>query len=114
MVIFFNMNSNSPVMDTLDIAIIRTMGIQPYGHHSRGPESLNPRYLAKVLRVSPETIRNRVTRMEQTGVISTYAIFPNLRYFGMEAVCYLLRTHDESEPRDFEDRVSPVEGMLLI
>ena len=46
-------------MDALDIRIVRTMGIQPYGRSPKTLEALRPSVIAKELGVSAERVRDR-------------------------------------------------------
>lgn len=99
-------------MDALDIRILRTMGVQPYGKRPRSPDTLTARHLAKALKVSPETVRDRIARMERKGAIAGYGLVPNLRHLGLGASCHLLRFRDDRALQGLEERLVHAEGFL--
>lgn len=101
-------------VDGLDIRILRAMGPVAYGLCEGGIDSVRPARIARALGVTPETVRDRVARMEQAGVIAGYEIVPNLRHLGLEATAYLLRPPDESRRNDIRRSLEHVEGLLEV
>lgn len=99
-------------MDALDIGIIRTMGIFPFGRVPRNPDTLKPGHLAKALGVTPETARERVQRLEMAAVISGYQVYPNLRHFGLESAGFLFQVADEERWNRLPKELKPVDGIL--
>jgi len=67
-------------MDSLDLRIVREMGFRPYGNRPQDPEAFKPSYLAKRTGVEPETVKARLARMEETGFIRFYQVYPNFRH----------------------------------
>src|SRR3990170_3117538 len=67
-------------MDSLDLKIVREMGFRPYGNRPQDPEAFKPSYLAKRTGVEPETVKARLARMEETGFIRFYQVYPNFRH----------------------------------
>ena len=101
-------------MDPLDVKIIRTMGLRPYGQRPQDVEHLKPSYIARRLGVEPETVKARLARMEEGGFIRFYQVYPNFRHLGIEASAYLFRVPDDDRKADAIRRVEPVEGLLEI
>ncbi len=101
-------------MDPLDVKIIRTMGLRPYGHSPQGTDRLKPSYIAARLGVEPETVKARLARMEKTGFIRFYQVYPNFRHFGLRASAYLFRIPDEDRKSEAIRRVEPIDGLVEI
>lgn len=99
-------------MDAVDVRILRTMGVQAYGRTPRDPALLRSPGIARALRLSPETVKERVRRMERAGVIGGYEVHPNFRHLGLEASCYFVRfpggehTKEASALRDVDGVVA--------
>lgn len=99
-------------MDGLDVAILRQMGLQPFLAWPHPPDNLRAARIARELRVSPETVKDRVSRMEAEGVIAGYEVFPNFRHLGVTATTYHFRAPDaRSKARALGD-VHNVEGVV--
>lgn len=101
-------------MDALDIAILRTMGVDPYARPPQGPDALKPGAIAKAIGVTPETVRERVQRMEASGLIAGYQAYPNLRHLGLEAGSYLFDLGDEHRRTRVVPALAPVDGILAV
>ena len=101
-------------MDGLDIRILRAMGPVPYVARGIGVDAVRPAHLARILGVTAETVRDRIARMESSGVIAGYDVIPNLRHFGLEATAYLVRPPDESHRELIRAAVGHVEGLLEV
>lgn len=101
-------------MDAVDVQIIRTMGIVPYGPHPKGPDRMRPASLARTLGTSVNTIKARVGAMEKAGVIAGYQIVPNLRHLGLGAVAWRFSSESEDAKDAVVDAVRRVEGILEV
>lgn len=77
-----------PCMDALDIRIIRTMGVRPYAARPRDPRVLKPGHIAGQVGASVNTVKSRIARMEDVGVIAGYRLMPNLRHLGLTGTAY--------------------------
>lgn len=99
-------------LDALDIGILRTMGVDPYGRPPQGPDALKPGTIARALGVTPETVRERVQRMEASGLIAGYQAFVNLGHLGLRGQSFLFRLPDEDRRRAVVPALEPVEGLL--
>ena len=87
-------------LDELDIAIL---------DHLEKNGRIPFTELAKELGKSPSTVRDRVRRMEQSGVISGYSANIDLSKLGYAIKAVVQTTRDQSFPiADFMDRVAEI------
>jgi DNA-binding Lrp family transcriptional regulator len=98
-------------MDALDIRILRAMGIQPYGRTPRPLDHLRAPHIARALKVSPERVRGRIAKMESSGLIQGYDLYPNYRHLGLEATWYYYNLEDEDAAEGAGAKLAPVEGV---
>lgn len=101
-------------MDTVDIAILREMGIQPYGAVPRPPSTLKPPHVAKRLGMNPERVADRVTRMRDAGVILGYKVYPNYRHLNLDVACYWMRFRDDAQATRALEEAANVEGIASV
>lgn len=99
-------------MDGLDVRILRTMGIAPFGYEPRPMATLRAPSLAKALKVSPERAKDRIARLERDGIIDGYEIYPNFRHLGLEAACYYYDFGDDDLADQALAKVQPMEGVI--
>lgn len=101
-------------MDPLDLKIIRTMGVRPYGPKPRGLDALKVARVAKALHVEPETVRARLAKMEETGFLRGYQVYPNLTHLGLSAAAYVFRVPDEDKKADAITKVSLIDHLTEV
>lgn len=101
-------------MDSLDLRIVREMGFRPYGARPQNPEVFKPSYLAKRTGVEPETVKARLARMEESGFIRFYQVYPNFRHLGLQGSAYLFRVPDDDRKAEAIQKVEPIEGLVEI
>lgn len=101
-------------MDALDIGLIRAMGFRPYERSPRDPGALRAPHLARVLGVSVNTVKDRIARMEEAGVIAGYQIFPNLRHLGLSASAYYFRIAEEGDKDKVVAEVRNLGGLMEV
>ncbi|HEV8595602.1 MAG TPA: winged helix-turn-helix transcriptional regulator [Thermoplasmata archaeon] len=101
-------------MDPLDLRLIRTMGIRPYGHRPQNPEVLRPSHLAKRLHIEPETVKAHLARMEASGFIRFYQVYPNFRHLGLESAAYLCRVPDDDQKASAIERMQLIDGLVEV
>jgi DNA-binding Lrp family transcriptional regulator len=70
-------------MDRLDLKIFLAMGTRYYTFQGGMERQLNISFIAKQLGVDPDTVRARIKKLEQSGFIKYYQVFPNYRLFGL-------------------------------
>ena len=92
--------------------ILRHMGLQPFLAWPHPPDNLRPSHIARALGVTPETVKERVSRMEADGVISGYEIYPNLRHLGVHATTYHFRVGEGRPKEQGLADVKNVEGVV--
>jgi DNA-binding Lrp family transcriptional regulator len=99
-------------VDALDVRIIRAMGIRPYDRRPKSPDALKPSTLAKAVDTSVVTVKERIARMEEVGVIAGYQIFPNLRHLDLGARGYFFRIQEEDGKGEAIDKMAGLDGLL--
>lgn len=101
-------------MDELDLAIVRAMGIGPIGCLPKPPASIKPPVVAKAVGVTLETVKDRLARMERTGLLRGYQVWPNLRHLGLDATAFLFQVRDPARKAAVLRDGAGVEGLLDI
>lgn len=99
-------------VDALDVRIIRAMGIRPYDKRAKAPDALKASTLAKAVDTTIVTVKERIARMEDIGVIAGYQIFPNLRHLDLGARGYFFKVPTDDGKGDVVDQMSGLEGLL--
>src|SRR6266545_5753530 len=90
------------------------MGIRPYGQRPQNPEVLRASYLAKRLRVEPETVKAHLARMEASKFIRFYPTYPNFRHLGITSAAYLFRVPDDDQKAAAIERVQAIDGLVEV
>jgi DNA-binding Lrp family transcriptional regulator len=99
-------------VDGLDVDILRHMGLLPFLAWPHPPENLRPGRVARQLGVSPDTVKDRIARLEAEGVIAGYEIHPNFRHLGVTATTFHFRVADpRHKARGVED-LRNVDGVV--
>lgn len=98
-------------MDSLDVRILRSMGILPFVYGARGPDAVKPSRVARRLDISTKTAKSRLQRLEGEGVIAGYQIYPNLRHLGFEWRSYFFRVPQEKK-KGLTPGLEAVEGLV--
>lgn len=75
------------------------------GQHTHYPS------IAKRLGLSPETVKERVRRMESEGVLVGFEAYPNPRHLGMGLASYLFRVPAKVRRNQILDDTTNVEGV---
>jgi DNA-binding Lrp family transcriptional regulator len=84
-------------MDALDAAILRQLGVEPFAGYDHRPTSLRATDVARSLGRSVRLVQDRITRMENGGVIAAYAMVPNPRHFGLGLTTVHVPTHGAAD-----------------
>lgn len=98
-------------MDALDLRILATMGSSEWPPDAQHPDALKPSHIAKVLGVTQETVKDRLRKMERTGVLNGYDAYPNLRHLGLEATAYIFHAQEAAKP-GIVDKAKHVDGVV--
>lgn len=99
-------------MDGLDIRIIRAMGIRPYERTPKPLDVLQPAHLARVTGASVNTIKDRIARMMEVGIIAGYYAFPNLQHLGLRGEAYYLHFATQEAKDAALPKMKETEGLL--
>lgn len=90
------------------------MGVRPYGPKPPDPESLKVARIAKAIGVEPETVRARLEKMEETGFLRCYQVYPNLRHLGLMGSAYLFRVADDDKKAAAIAKAELVDGLAEV
>lgn len=99
-------------MDALDIRIIRSMGIRPYSSRPKDPDALKPSRIAKEVGAAVNTVKTRIARMEDVGVIAGYHLMPNLRHLGLTGAAYYFASPPDNQKMGAMASIEGVHGGL--
>lgn len=99
-------------MDVLDIRILRTMAIRPFGADAKDPRMLQPSHLARALGVTVDTVKARLRRMQEAGLLVGFQIFPNLRHLERTGSAWLFQVHEDRDKEQVVQTLREVEGLL--
>lgn len=102
------------IVDALDIGIIDAMGIYPYGHTTNPPERLRPSYIARKLRTSLNTVKARVARMEEEGIIAGYQVTPNFAHLGVRPTAWMFHVTDADRGAVTGKEIAKEAGLLEV
>lgn len=81
-------------MDALDAAILRELGVEPFAGLAHRPQGLRATEVARALGRNVRLVQDRITRMEEAGVIGGYMLVPNPRHLGLDLTTVYVPTHD--------------------
>lgn len=98
-------------MDSLDVAILRTMGIRPFARWPRERSGVWPATIARHVDQHEQTVRDRMARMESSGVIRGYHLWPNLRHVDL-AVASVHWELEDAPADETLSRLQAVDGVL--
>lgn len=88
------------------------MGLQPFLTWPHPPERLKPAKIAKDLGLSPDTVKERIARLEQSSTIQGYEIFPNFRHLGLLPTTYHFRVADTTKKSRALEQVGRADGVV--
>lgn len=99
-------------MDAVDIKILRTMGLRPYGQSPQNSQAFKPSYIAKQIGVEPKTVKARLKSMQKEGFICFYQIYPNFKHLGINGAGYLFELAEEEQKPEAIKRAAMLDGLL--
>src|SRR5688572_12512390 len=88
------------------------MGLQPFLTWPHPPERLKATKIAKDLGLSPETVKERIARLEKDGTIQGYEVYPNFRHLGLLSTTYHFRVPDTTQKTRALEQVGRAEGVV--
>ena len=92
-------------LNELDKKIIRTILYDP---------RMNIVDVARILRISPKTVSNRIKEMERLGVIMGYFATINPSKFGYDTFKLLIQLQNSKRTKDFEEYLSSLKNTKYI
>jgi len=99
-------------VDALDVGIIRAMGIRPYERAPKPLDALQPPRIAKVTGASVNTVKERIARMTEAGIIGGYHAVPNLRHLGLHGKAFYLHFATDDAKDAALPGIEKLEGLL--
>ena len=100
-------------MDRLDIQIFRSFGCS-FGQESGDVSRLRPWVIARRIGANGRTVKLRIDKMHESGLIDHYQIYPNFRFFGLQGVAYMFGAEDGATKRELIDNCSVADGITEI
>ena len=101
-------------MDLTDFQILRAMEPFPWGRHPKDPENHRPTTIARKIGSTPETVKERLQRMEDSGVIRGYQAYPNPAHLGLSATVYVFENEDPDFKAKAREAVGSMDGLLHV
>lgn len=99
-------------MDKLDLEILQAMGFVLWGRQPMGFDTLRTGYLADEVGTTTVTVRERIDRMEEAGVISGYQVYPRFSQLGIDGHAFLFEVENpDAKAQAFED-VCLLDGVI--
>ena len=99
-------------MDAKDIGILRCLGMQPWAEQRLRADERVPAAIATRLGLRADLVRDRISRMEDAGVISGYEIYPNFRLLDMQQTTFHYRLAAETMKGEAIDRALRFDGVV--
>lgn len=99
-------------MDAFDVRILRALGLQPYGIEPRPRSLARAPSVAKRLGSSPERVADRLKRLEESGILTGFEVYPNYRHLGYRVACYWFRMRDDEQVDAAMREAEHVEGAV--
>lgn len=99
-------------MDGVDISILRTIGMRPYGELPKDSRVFKPSFIAKKIGIEPKTVKARLKQMEKNGVICFYQVYPNFRHLNVRGAGYLFSIENEEQKLNAINRLEMVDRIL--
>lgn len=92
--------------------ILREIGTEPFHAGPREPHPWRPESLAKKLGETPRLVKDRVARMERTGIIGAYDVLPDPVTLGLSLRTYALRAPTVASKEGAAKRLRAIDGVL--
>lgn len=92
--------------------ILRAIGLEPFHAGAREPHPWRPEALAKKLGESARLVKDRLARMERTGVIGAYDVLPDPATLGLSLHTYALRAPSVKAKSRAARELAKIDGVL--
>lgn len=100
-------------MDALDARILQQLGVEPFAGLGHRPTGLRATDVARALGRNVRIVQDRISRMEESGVIAGYAMVPNPRHLGLELTTLYVPTKAAAGRSDME-ALSDLDGFVQV
>ena len=100
-------------MDALDARILQQLGVEPFAGFGHRPQGFRATDVARALGRNVRLVQDRITRMEEGGVITGYAMVPNPRHFGLELTTLYVPTKVAAD-RSMMEAMSELDGFVQV
>lgn len=90
------------------------MGLQPFLTWPHPPERLKAAKIAKSLGLSPDTVKERVARLQRDSTIQGYEMYPNFGHLGLVPTTYHFRVEETIKKTRALEEVSRADGVVGI
>ncbi|AJF60765.1 MAG: hypothetical protein QT03_C0001G1286 [archaeon GW2011_AR10] len=101
-------------MDTVDTQILRIMGLRPYGQLPQDMNGFKPAYIAKKIGLEPKTVKARIQRLKESGLISFYQLYPNFNHLEVNGSAYLFNVKEQDQKPKIIKRIEMVGELLEV
>lgn len=105
---------NSLPVDSLDLRILRDIGLEPFAGASSSPHPWRPEELAQRLKESPRLVKDRMARLEREGIIRAFEVQPNLVHLGLASRTYAFPFEERAARAEIIQRLQKVEGVFAV
>lgn len=94
--------------------ILRAMRAGYWYLPSQEPDAFKPGAIAKAVGSTPETVKERIKRLTEAGVIAGYRAIPHLAHLGLEAAAYSFQIPDDDAKWQAKERAAMVDGVVAV
>ena len=101
-------------MDDLDTQILRELTQANSVLPARPGFRASYRSIARSLKVSPGTVRNRINRMYASGVLTGSSVYANPNLLGLETGAYAVEVSPGRRKRDVVEKLRHVDGVYFL
>lgn len=101
-------------MDALDIRILRALGTRPFAEGARPTGSTAMIALARKMRVSRNTIHERIAALKASGVLVRFQAYPNLRHLGLHWTAFHLSFPDDVRRQEAASRARKMRSVSRV
>lgn len=92
--------------------ILRTMGTRPAGPRPKPLDALQPAHIARTTGLALNTVKDRIARMVEEGIIAGYTAVPNLRHLDLQASALYLEFTSVAEKQAAVEEIRDWDGLL--
>lgn len=99
-------------MDRLDLEILQTMGFVLWARRPHGFDALSTGYIADEVGTTTVTVRERIDRMEEAGVVTGYQVYPSFSQLGIDGGGFVFEVEDPDAKAQAFEEVCLLDGVV--